>query len=278
MIMDTEKQKFLGQSARKQLRMLACELRGVEELLPGQPAAAGEAFCRVRLLFEWVCASGQYASRLPRWGAAFSTLARMFGDGTGERAISAALDNLYYDIAERAELPIGEENFLVRTNDRAHPGGEPFPLALILDNIRSAFNCGSLIRSAEGFGAAGVCLTGITPGPENAKVAKTAMGAIHTLRIERHPSLAALIQEKKDTGHTIYALETAEGAAPLFSLKIAFPAAVVLGNEEYGLDEGALALADHIAEIPMFGCKNSFNVASSGGIFLYEARKQWQGG
>jgi len=311
--MESEEQKFLAQSARKQIRELAREVRAAEEIVSGiqpergaesaergiapepantcnqyaleraEPGARGAAreqaraaFARASLLFRWLSKGGDvYPASLQRWEAAFAAIDRMFSDGTRGQAIQAALNTLRYAIAERAELPMGEEAFLVRRHDRALPGGAAFPCACVLDNIRSAFNCGSLIRSAEGFGAELLCLTGITPGPENAKVAKTAMGAGKTLRIERHRSLCRLIQEMRDRGRTIYALETAEGARPLFTEEIRFPLCAVLGNEEYGLDEGILSLADRVLEIPMFGCKNSLNVAVSGSIFLYEARRQW---
>jgi tRNA G18 (ribose-2'-O)-methylase SpoU len=213
---------------------------------------------------------------MPRWEGALAIIERMFNDGTKAQAILAALNTLWYDIAERAELPMGEEHFLVRSRDHSLPVGRPFPCACILDNIRSAFNCGSIMRSAEGFGVEAIYLTGISPGPENEKARKTAMGVIDNLNIQRHQSLHALIQEKKKLGYAIYALETAEGARPLFTEALRFPACVIFGNEEYGLDGDTLACVDQVLEIPMFGRKNSFNVAASAGIFFYEARRQWE--
>jgi len=279
--MQNEEQKFHAQSPRKQLRALAQELRVIEEILSGAPnterEAAQAAFAHVITFFTYMRSAGRahYSAALPRWQASLRVIERMFGDGTREQAIIAALNTLRHSLAEQAELPVGEETFLVRTNDRQLPGGQEFPCVCILDNLRSAFNCGSLMRSAEGLGAAALWLTGISPGPDNAKVVKTAMGAQRSLRIRRHDSLAALIAELKQQEHCVYALETAEGARSLCTETLRFPACVILGNEEYGLDAGILSLADRVIEIPMFGRKNSLNVAVSGSIFLYEARKQW---
>lgn len=278
--MQNEEQKFLAQSPRKQLRTLAREIRVIEEIVSDasnpEREAARAAFAHLMTSFAYLRSAGtHYSAGLPRWEASLRVIDRMFGDGTREQAIIAALNTLWHSLAEYAELPVGEETFLVRTHDRQLPGGQDFPCVCVLDNLRSAFNCGSLMRSAEGLGASALWLTGISPGPDNAKVIKTAMGAQLSLRVRRHDSLAALIGELKQQGHCVYALETAEGAHSLFTEELRFPACVILGNEEYGLDAGILSLADRVIEIPMFGRKNSLNVAVSGSIFLYEARKQW---
>ena len=133
-------------------------------------------------------------------------------------------------------------------------------------------------------------MSGISPGCENEKVRKTAMGAADYLKPERlgaHSErdtvdgtcmyfLHDFIREKQTQGYTVYALETAQGARSLFTETLSFPLCVILGNEEYGLDESILACVDHVLEIPMFGCKNSLNVAVSGSLFFYEARRQWE--
>jgi len=277
--MQNEEQKFLAQSPRKQLRALADALRTVEEILSGAHGngreAAQAAFARAQFYLGCMRSGASYGAGLPRWEASLGIIARMLGDGTREQAIMAALNTLWHALAEQAELPAGEETFLVRSSDRRAPVGQEFPCVCILDNLRSAFNCGSLMRSAEGLGAMALWLTGISPGPDNPKVVKTAMGAQDSLCIRRHDSLAALIGELRQQGHCVYALETAEGAHSLYTEELRFPACVILGNEEYGLDAGILALADRVIEIPMFGRKNSLNVAVSGSIFLYEARRQW---
>lgn len=278
--MNEVQRKFELLSPRKQLRELASLVDGLQRLFAasesGEIQPAQPLLDAIQQRLGWMSVAGLFPGRLPRWNAAFGSIVRMLAAKTSAKAVLAATNNLWHEMAERAEIPSGEENYLVRTSDRQTPAGSSFPCEVVLDNIRSAFNTGSIIRSAEGFGVQELFLVGITAGQDNPKVQKTAMGATNSLSIKHQPSLHALIREKKRTGFTVYAVETVSGAGNLMCEQFRFPLCLIMGNEEYGIPEDYLAAADRIIHIPMFGRKNSFNVAVSCSIVLYAARQQWE--
>ncbi len=218
--MNDAQRKFSDLSPRKQLRDVVGLVNSLQQRLAQQrPDTERQPFPdtsvfrilpEIRQKLLWMTETGLFPGRLPRWTAAFDTIVRMLDSKTSPRAILAATNNLWHDMAERAEISVREENFIIRTDDRNIPAGNTFPCDIVLDNIRSAFNTGSIIRSADGFGVHGVFLTGITASPDNPKVQKTAMGASKSVSIQHHASLHTLIQEKKHAGSTIYALETVE--------------------------------------------------------------------
>jgi tRNA G18 (ribose-2'-O)-methylase SpoU len=162
----------------------------------------------------------------------------------------------------------------VRTVHRlAHDGeirlGGPPPLDLhaLLDNIRSVHNVGSIFRSADGAGFATLYLCGITPTPDNPKLAKTALGAHEALRWQAAPNALELAHGLRATGYTLWALEAGAQATPLFAAP-PLPARLVLvvGSEVTGVDPDLLALCEQRLAIPMRGVKRSLNVATAFGI------------
>lgn len=170
-----------------------------------------------------------------------------------------------------------DSDFLVDTLDLVD-GSKPtatFPLNVICDNIRSSFNLGSIFRTAECVGVESVSLCGYTPTPENEKVAKTSMGIASFVKWHYEKSIYHEIQSQKDRGVKIIALETADPSESLFELDMTFPSAVVLGNEKHGLSTEILALCDAVCRIPVFGIKNSLNVANAFSVFAFEARRQY---
>jgi len=283
--MNEEQRKFTDLSTRKQLREVVTHVNALQLHLvrhgselahdPLTDPSIHGILQEIDHKLDWMADTGHFPGRLPRWKDAYDTIVKMFHSKTARKAILAATNNLWHDMAERAEISVREENFIVRTDDRTTPAGPAFPCDIVLDNIRSAFNTGSIIRSADGFGVHGVFLTGITADTNNPKVQKTAMGAITGVSIQRHTSLHTLIREKKAAGSTIYALETVEGSGNLMCEKFSYPMCLLLGNEEYGIPEDYLSAADRIIHIPMYGLKNSFNVGVSCAIVLYAARQQW---
>lgn len=164
------------------------------------------------------------------------------------------------------------ESFSVRRFDRSEETRR-FQIAVVLDNIRAPFNAGNILRSAEAFGASEAALCGITPGPEDPKTARAAMGAESGLKINRFGSVREAIDHYRELGFQIVAMETSHRAVPLSGLKAAFPSALVLGNEELGLSEETLSLCDAVAEIPLYGKKNSLNVSNAAAIAFYEWTK-----
>lgn len=135
--------------------------------------------------------------------------------------------------------------------------------AVLLDNIRSAWNVGSIFRSADGFGFDHIYLCGITPTPEQSAVQKTSLGAEETVTWSYHKDAVGLVQNLKIEGLKIFALEEDKRAQPLAANETAEnkDSLLILGSEVTGVDPDLLALCDEIFLIPMRGNKRSFNVA-----------------
>ena len=144
-------------------------------------------------------------------------------------------------------------------------------LAVLLDNIRSAWNVGSVFRSADGFGFNHAYLCGITCTPELKAVRKTALGAEEFVTWSYHPDSIKLAHELIKEGWKILALEYDQRAIPLSGAKMikADKIALVIGSEITGVDPELLDLADKILYIPMHGQKHSFNVANAFSIAAY---------
>ena len=143
--------------------------------------------------------------------------------------------------------------------------------AVLLDNIRSAWNVGSILRSADGFGFSHAYLCGITPTPEMDAVRKTALGADEYVTWSHHKDAVKLVKGLKKEGWIIWALEEDERAIALSEggKRKAEKTALIVGSEVTGVDPELLDLADEIFYIPMHGQKRSFNVAVAFGVVGY---------
>lgn len=148
-------------------------------------------------------------------------------------------------------------------------------LVLIVHDVRSVHNVGSLFRTADGMGVSKIYLTGYTPGPIDrfgrkvSAFTKVSLGAEDTMSWEHRKNTLELIQELKQTGMEIVALEQTENAIPLGKYKAEKPAALIVGNEVEGIEQRVLAQVDAAVEIPMKGKKESLNVANAGAIALW---------
>ncbi len=139
----------------------------------------------------------------------------------------------------------------------------------LLDNIRSAWNVGSIFRTCDGTGVKKLYLGGITPTPNNPRVGRTALGAEETIPWEKHPNGVLLSNRLKSNGYALWGLEDTPRAIPLFELPdepINSPILLVVGNEVCGVDPGILNLCDRVISIRMVGKKESYNVAVAFGI------------
>lgn len=147
-------------------------------------------------------------------------------------------------------------------------------LAVLLDNIRSAWNVGSILRSADGFGFAHAYLGGITPSPKNEAVTKTSLGAEDFVTWSEHKNAVELLTKLKSEGWKIYALEEAKKTTDIRKLKTnpKQKAVLILGSEVTGVDPSLLKMADEIISIPMRGRKRSFNVSVAFAIAAYALR------
>lgn len=147
-------------------------------------------------------------------------------------------------------------------------------VALLLDNIRSTYNVGSLLRTAEGAGIAHVHLCGITPKPDHPKVAKTGLGAEEIVPWSYHPNARMAAQSLLAEGWRLWSLETGARAEPIFHIHAPDAERVILvvGNEVTGVDPALLDLSERIICLPMDGAKRSLNVASAGAVAIYWLR------
>lgn len=158
----------------------------------------------------------------------------------------------------------------------------PFPqfaprfthLELLLDNIRSLYNVGAIMRTADGAGVKHLHLGGITAPPTHPKLAKTALGAEGALPWTQHLNSVHAAKQLKAEGHEIWVLEEGETAVNLFTTTLPstanHPILLVIGNEKVGVDPDIRRLANRTFALPMSGVKNSLNVAVAFGIAIYQ--------
>lgn len=146
-------------------------------------------------------------------------------------------------------------------------------LVVVLDNIRSRENVGSIFRTADAAGVNKLYLCGITPIPPHDKISKTALGAEDIMPWEYHKQTWRLVEDLRRNGYYIIALEKTKNSRNIFNLKKkTSPLALIIGNEVRGLNRGLLKRADVVVAIPMHGRKESLNVAVAFGIAVYIMR------
>jgi 23S rRNA (guanosine2251-2'-O)-methyltransferase len=164
------------------------------------------------------------------------------------------------------------------------------PIALILHNIRSTYNVGSILRTADCFGIQNIYFSGYTPYPSHSndsrmphiakrltsQIAKTALGAEQTVTFSVYDTIEAAISAARRDGYHIAALEQDEQSVLINKYTFLTATAFVLGNELSGIDEWTKHSADVILEIKQYGTKESLNVANATAIAVYAARSQQQ--
>lgn len=148
------------------------------------------------------------------------------------------------------------------------------PFCVVLNNIRSLHNVGSIFRSADGAGVEKVWLCGITGYPPQGGITKTALGAEDHVPWEYRQDGVALIKELREEGYQIVLLEQMEGAVCYDQFIPKAPVCLVIGNEISGISESILSLCDTAVEIDMAGVKNSLNVAVAFGVIAYQIRSR----
>jgi 23S rRNA (guanosine2251-2'-O)-methyltransferase len=160
---------------------------------------------------------------------------------------------------------------ILRYDGEANPAAinVPYPLTVVLDNLRSAYNVGSIFRTAECVQAAKLCLCGITPCPPHPKVVRTAMGTEERLLWSYYTHTSEAIRQLQKFGMPVLALETSVKARSLFDYSPVRPCALILGNEALGIEDEILNQADEILSIPTHGWKNSLNVSNAFALAAY---------
>ncbi len=146
------------------------------------------------------------------------------------------------------------------------------PLVLVLDNVRSHLNVGSVFRTADAFLVEAIYLCGITGVPPHRDIHKTALGATETVAWKHFAETKEAIAALKESGYKIITLEQAENAIMLndFIPQKGLKYAVVLGNEVEGVSQEIVSNADLVIEIPQFGTKHSLNIAVSAGVVVWD--------
>ena len=153
---------------------------------------------------------------------------------------------------------------------------ERHPVCMVLENIRSLYNVGSMFRTADGARLEKLYLAGYTGYPPRKEIEKSALGSTESVPWERRTDTAALLGRLREQGYHIMALEHTSGSVPYTGADYSFPLCLVLGNEVEGVTDGTLSLCDSAVEIPMYGIKESLNVAVACGIIAYHAVARWK--
>ncbi len=151
-----------------------------------------------------------------------------------------------------------------------------FPVVAVLENVRSAYNVGSVLRTADAFLLEAVYTTGYTPFPPHKQIAKTSLGAEETVSSRHFSSAADAIAQLKSENFLVYAIEQVKNSILLqdFEVKERDKIALVFGNEVTGVEQDTILLCDGCIEIPQMGMKHSLNIATAAGIVLWECVKQ----
>ena len=149
---------------------------------------------------------------------------------------------------------------------------EKLPLTVVLDDVRSLHNVGSVFRSCDAFRIEAVYLCGITATPPNAEIHKTALGAEDSVAWKYFKTAAEAVAELHGTGHKVFAVEQCEGSTRLHEMDVDGSGryAVILGNEVKGVHQEVVDMSDGCLEIPQFGTKHSLNVSVTAGMVVWE--------
>lgn len=153
------------------------------------------------------------------------------------------------------------------------------PLIVVLDDVRSLYNVGSVFRSGDAFRIAAVYLCGITACPPNAEIHKTALGGEDSVDWKYFERTEDAVEELHRDGYFVYSIEQVEGSTKLQNLNLNTASgngyAVIFGNEVKGVKQNVVDMSDDCLEIPQFGTKHSLNVSVTSGIVMWEFAKKF---
>ncbi|HYF04030.1 MAG TPA: RNA methyltransferase [Patescibacteria group bacterium] len=154
---------------------------------------------------------------------------------------------------------------------------ERHPVSLIVDNVRSLYNVGSIFRTADAAFLKELVLCGYTPHPPRIEIEKTALGAVDTVPWKYNSNTLDAVESFKNAGVKVLAVELTNSGKSYDELTRGdFPLALVIGNEITGINDEVLTACDGAIEIPMYGVKHSLNVSVATGIVLFEAVRKWR--
>ncbi|MDD2598790.1 MAG: TrmH family RNA methyltransferase [Kiritimatiellae bacterium] len=236
-------------------------LQEVEQLWANQPERlAKSASCRL-----WM----EQQVTVPR----LAGLARLLVPEMNQQQLWCVLVPVERSVAR---LRITDVEILSADLPAGMPQGRTMPVKVVVDSIRSAFNAGGVMRTAECFGVEEVILCGYSPRPDQAASVRAALGADQLVAWRHVENIRDCLRELKHSGICCYALETVAGAAYVGDFEWEFPCALILGNERFGLDPDVVALCDKAVRIQLYGTKNSLNVVSALSVAAYQIRQSWE--
>ena len=175
--------------------------------------------------------------------------------------------------ADQSELRLP---FRAVASSGPYDGLGTLPATVLLDNVRSVYNVGAFFRTADAVGIDRLLLSGITASPPHRGLAKTALGAEERVRWETVPDAVACVADLREAGHQVVAVETGPTAIDLFDWQPAFPVCLLFGHEVDGIRRELLDTVDALVRLPMRGTKHSLNVATAGGVVLYELLRKYR--
>jgi tRNA G18 (ribose-2'-O)-methylase SpoU len=180
---------------------------------------------------------------------------------------------IYYDMRKL------ENNELDRLDLEAFKQVEKTPICIVLDNVRSLNNIGSVFRTADAFLIQKIYLCGITATPPHKEIHKTALGATDSVAWEYRESTMGLLEELRAGGYTSLSVEQAENAVMLNDFKVdgSKRYALIFGNEVKGVSQDVVSNSDLVLEIPQYGTKHSLNISVSAGIVIWDLWTKLQG-
>jgi len=149
---------------------------------------------------------------------------------------------------------------------------EKLPVVVVLDNVRSMHNIGSIFRTSDGFSIESIAVCGITAQPPHREIEKTALGATQSVNWSYFETTLQAVESLRSQGYEILAIEQAANSTMLNTFNPAKDKkyALILGNEVNGVDDAVMAKIDECIEIPQFGTKHSFNITIAAGIVLWD--------
>ncbi len=155
---------------------------------------------------------------------------------------------------------------------QTRPKESKLPFCVVLNDIRSLYNVGSIFRTADGAGVEKLWICGITGHPPDTQITKTALGAEKEIPWEYRRDAREVLRELKSQGYRIVFLEQLAESIPYQDYRPSGPVCLVIGNEVSGVSEGLVSLCDETIEIEMAGLKNSLNVSVAFGVVAYHFR------
>lgn len=171
------------------------------------------------------------------------------------------------------KLKVTEMN---RISTKEFKEAEKLPLIVVLDNVRSLYNVGSVFRTSDAFRLQGICLCGITARPPHIEIHKTALGAENSVDWRYYEDTMQCVDNLRQEGYIILSIEQCEGSTLLPNLQIDSHKkyAVIMGNEVKGVQQQVVDNSDGCIEIPQYGTKHSMNVSVTAGIIIWEFSRQ----